>query len=108
MGSSNTKYTYGIEYPYTNVNELKEYFDEAYKILDERLFTIPVKYIIELLKKHGWREHNIIKVLIYIKKYTQILEEDEERVHELEIWINNMIDISYFKTYNYNINEKNL
>lgn len=74
-----------------NMNkERREKYDEAYKILGDRLFKIPVKYIVSNLEENNWKGLHILYVLLYLRQYTQIFENKPYRILELNEWIDGL------------------
>lgn len=84
MGTNNTKLIEANEFR-------KEKYEEAYTLLGEKLYTIPIKYVVEKLRENNWNLYNIMLVLTYIRDYTLIMFEDKERVIEIDSWIDGLL-----------------
>jgi hypothetical protein len=84
MGVKNTKLIEANEFR-------KEKYEQAYTLLGEKLYTIPIKYVVDKLKHSHWSIYNIVAVLSYIRDYTLIVFEDKERIIEIDSWIDGLL-----------------
>jgi len=76
--------------PFVNDNRRKKY-KSAYLLLGDTIFKNPIKYIINELKNHHkWEEIDILDMLIYLRDYTFVIENDMNRVREMEVWIDKL------------------
>jgi hypothetical protein len=58
-------------------------YEKAYVMLGERLYTIPIKYIVNILNEEKWKIDEIVNVLEYI----DYVEECNERKEEIKNYI---------------------
>lgn len=81
---------------FTTIKSINNYknkkYNEAYEIMGNKLYTIPIKYIIDYLQKNNWNIYDIIFVLYYIKQYTIIIYNDIPRINEIDTWIDYLFE----------------
>lgn len=88
MGSNKTKLL--------NINsQRREKFELAYELIGEKIYRIPIKFIIKNLETENWSETDILYLLIYLQQYMDITQENTYRRSELDHWINTYQDCIY-------------
>ena len=88
MGSNKTKLL--------NINsQRREKFELAYELIGEKIYRIPIKFIVENLEKENWSQTDILYLLIYLQQYMDIMQENIYRKTELNHWINTYQDSIY-------------